>query len=115
MLNIPSYPNNHVYVIRPCNDLGHADQPLRDSAQKKRSKEDDSVPVMENDFKSIEARVRTINHVLPFRLYRTLLVWLVLHCISHLNMEPTSTNTDDYSPREVFFQRDINYERDLRI
>ena len=65
------------------------------------------VSAIENNIKTIKARVRTDIHALPFRLCRTLLVWLVLYCISHLNMEPTSTNTDDLSPREVFFQREV--------
>ena len=30
-------------------------------------------------------------------------------------MEPTSTSIDDYSPREIFLQRALNYKRDLRI
>ena len=44
-----------------------------------------------------------------------LLVWLVLFCVSQLNTEPSSTSIDDYSPREIFLGRALNYKRDLRI
>ena len=73
------------------------------------------VPVIENDVKTLKSRVRTHIHALPFSLCRLLLVWLVLFCVNTLNMEPSSVNVDDYSPREVFLQRGINYKRDLRI
>ena len=73
------------------------------------------VPVIENDVKTLKSRVRTHVHALPFNLCRLLLVWLVLYCVSTLNMEPSSVNVDDYSPREVFLQRGINYKRDIRV
>ena len=42
-------------------------------------------------------------------------MWLVLSCVSYVNMEPSSTISDDYSPREVSFQRGFNYKCDLRV
>jgi hypothetical protein len=73
------------------------------------------VPVVENDIKTIKSRVRTHIHALPFSLCNILLVWLVLYCVGRLNMEPSSTNNDDYSPREIFQQRAIDFKLDLRI
>jgi hypothetical protein len=73
------------------------------------------VPVVENDIRTLKSRVRTHIHALPFNLCRLLLVWLVLNCVSGLNMEPSSTHLDNFSPREVFLQRGINYKRDVRV
>ena len=73
------------------------------------------VPVIENDIKTLKSRVRTHIHALPFNLCSLLLVWLVLYCVSTLNMEPSSTNLDDFSPREVFLHRGVNYKRDIRV
>ena len=73
------------------------------------------VPVIENDIKTVKSRVRTHIHALPFLLCRLLLVWLVLYCVSNLNLEPSSVNVDDFCPREIFLQRGVNYKRDLRI
>ena len=72
-------------------------------------------PVVENDIKTLKSRTRTHVHALPFLLCRMLLIWLVLSCVSHLNMEPSSTSVNEYSPREIFLGRALNFKRDLHI
>ena len=72
------------------------------------------VPVVENCIKTVKSRVRTHIHALPFRLCRVLLTWLVLYCVSRINMEPSNVNVDGLCPREKFTRRGINFKRDLR-
>ena len=75
-------------------------------------------PVIEKNIKTLKSRACTNIHALPFHLCRQLLIWLVLCCVSHLNMEPihimcvttVAENEALFSKREV---GDVRKARDL--
>ena len=74
------------------------------------------VPVVENKIRQCKERVRAHIHSLPYQLPSFLMKFLVLFCVSRLNMMPSASKTAlPISPIELFRGRKIDYQRDLRI
>ena len=51
---------------------------------------------------------------LPFTLTKLLLTFLVLFCVSRLNLLPSSNSLDKVSPHEQFTGLKLDFARDLR-
>ena len=73
------------------------------------------VPIIEAKIRVIKERVRAHLGVLPFRLARFLLPFLVLFCVSRINIMPSAVRGDRLSPREAFTGRKVNFKRDVTI
>lgn len=71
------------------------------------------VPEVEKGIKTLKSILLPIIYALPFKLCAALFVWLVLSSVSRFNMEPSSALPDDYSSRENYMQRAINYKQDM--
>ena len=73
------------------------------------------VPVVERKIRQIKERVRAVVNTLPYTVPESLMRYLVLFCVSRINMLPSSTRVDRTSPRELFTGRKVDYKRDLRV
>lgn len=73
------------------------------------------VPVVENKIKTIKQRVRAHDTSLPFIMTRLLIIACVLFCVSCVNMQASSSQTDKTSPREQFLGRRLDMKLDLRV
>ena len=72
------------------------------------------VPVVERAIETVKERVRSHVTSLPFTLTKLLLTYLVLFCVSRLNLLPSSNSLDKVSPHEQFTGLKLDYARDLR-
>jgi hypothetical protein len=72
------------------------------------------VPVVERMIETVKERVRAHVTTLPFILTKLLLTFLVLFCVSRLNLLPSSNSLDKVSPREQFSGLKLDFARDLR-
>ena len=73
------------------------------------------VPVVERNIQTIKERVRGFLRTLPYTLPFNLLQYLVKFCVISINREPSTKRYDGYSPRELFTQMKLNYNRDIRF
>ena len=60
---------------------------------------DQHVPAIENRVKTVKERVRCTLHSLPFQLPLFLLQWVVLFCVTRINLLPSTLRSDKISPR----------------
>ena len=72
------------------------------------------VPVVERTIETVKERVRAHVTSLPFTLTKLLLTFLVLFCVSRLNLLPSSNSLDKVSPHEQFTGLKLDFARDLR-
>ena len=72
------------------------------------------VPVVERMIETVKERVRAHVTSLPFILTKLLLTYLVLFCVSRLNLLPSSNSLDKVSPHEQFSGLKLDFARDLR-
>jgi hypothetical protein len=70
------------------------------------------VPAIEYEIKQ---RKRAHLNSLPFALALKFLMWLVVFCMSRINLVPSDVTGDRISPRENFTGRKIDFQRDLRV
>ena len=73
------------------------------------------VHAVERKIRTIKERVRAHLNVLPFKLPRFLLMFLVLFCVFTLNMLPSNLRADPISPRETMRGIKTDFKRDLRV
>ena len=74
-------------------------------------------PIVERKIRTVKERVRGILRCLPYKMPMLLLKHLVFHCVVGINMMPTMSvhNTaNKQSPREKYYGKKIDYQRDLR-
>jgi len=71
------------------------------------------VPVVERKIRLIKERIRC--HRLPFRINKSLYMWLVLYCVHMINLEPNNKRIDVSCPRELFTGQKTNYKKHARI
>jgi len=72
------------------------------------------VRVVERGIRTIKERVRGIVNTLPYKLCSVLLVFLVLFCVSRINMTPSKAATTILSPWERFHQRKLDFSKNLK-
>ena len=70
--------------------------------------------IAERSIRTIKERVRGIVNTLPYRVTTVLLGLLVLFCVSRLNMMPTAVDDTNVSPWERFYQRKLDYSKNLK-
>jgi hypothetical protein len=80
-----------------------------------RSSSGEHVPVVERKIQTIKNSVRSHEHSLPFVLCRVFIVYLVLFCVSRLNLRTTRHYADKTSPWEQFSGMRLDAKRDLRV
>ena len=73
------------------------------------------VHVVERKVQEVKERVRGVINSLPFKLALTLIVWLVLFCVSRINLIPHKGGPIGISPSEAFKGRKTNAAIDLRV
>ena len=76
------------------------------------------VPIVERKIRTIKERVRTILHSLPYYLPKSLLKYLVYFVVSRLNLTSQNSSVNEFGNRpafEIFFNRRIDYHRDLQV
>ena len=71
------------------------------------------VAVVERKIRLIKERIRC--HRLPFRLSKSLYMWLVLYCVHMINLEPNNKRMDVTCPRELFTGQKTFYKKHARI
>ena len=76
---------------------------------------DEHVPRPERKGRQIKERVRAQSASLPYCLPLLLIAWLVLFCVSRINLVPNRTHDAVQSPRELFTGRVCDAKTDLRI
>ena len=77
------------------------------------------VPTVERKIRVIKERARGIINTLPFKSPKFLLKWIVYFVVSRLNLinnkSANNTINDNRSPREIFYGRRTDFNRDLRV
>lgn len=73
------------------------------------------VPVIENKIMEVKNRSRGIKNTLPYRLALFLITFLVLFCVSRINLVPHRAGLSNLSPAEAFRGRKVDYSIDLRV
>ena len=76
------------------------------------------VPIVERKIRTIKERVRTILHSLPYTLPLSLTKYLIYFVVSRLNLTSQTSSVNEFGNRpafEVFFNRRIDYIRDLPV
>ena len=76
------------------------------------------VPIIERRIRVIKERFRTILHGLPFILPNGLVKYLVYFVVSRLNLTMTTSSINEFGNRpafEIFFNRKIDFKRDLKV
>jgi hypothetical protein len=65
--------------------------------------------------RTVKERVRAHETSMPYVLTKLLLIFLVLFCVSRINLCPNSQSLDGVSPTEQFTGRKLDMKRDLRV
>jgi hypothetical protein len=71
------------------------------------------VAIVERKIRLIKERIRC--HRLPFRINKSLYMWLVLYCVNMINLEPNNKRVDVSCPRELFTGQKTVYKKHARI
>ncbi len=73
------------------------------------------VGTIERKIEEVKERVRGIINTLPFRLTFNMLVFLVLFCVSRINLVPHKANAGLVSPAQLFRDRLVDYRTELQL
>ena len=78
---------------------------------------DDHVPEAERNNRTIEERVRATYHRLPYAIVPIIMIkYMAMLCTKQLNYFPQRGGVSKYfSPHMIMSQRDLDYERDLKV
>jgi hypothetical protein len=75
----------------------------------------EAVPVVERTIRTIKERCRGIINSLPYTLPYFLIAALCIFVVQRLNMFPSSTTVNAYSPRELMWNRIVDAKTDLAL
>ena len=70
-------------------------------------------PRVERRIRFIKDKLRIILRGLPYNVTRNLLKWAAQSACRMTNMQPSSSSTDNFTPREKFLRRHTNYVTDI--
>ena len=76
------------------------------------------IPIIERRIRVIKERVRGQINTLPYTLPHFLLKYLIYFVISRMNLLSTTSSINEYGnrpPYELFFDRKIDYKRDIKV
>jgi hypothetical protein len=73
------------------------------------------VPIIEQRIRRIKERVRSHINVLPFRITKKSMMWLVIFVVHRYNILPLGDDSDMMSPRQRFTGIKPDLKKDLRL
>jgi uncharacterized protein Yka (UPF0111/DUF47 family) len=79
------------------------------------SSKGEHVPEIERAGRQLKERVRAFWNTIPYKLTSMLLIYLVYYCVTTINMFPKASSIGNFSARELFLGRKVNFNTDCRI